>query len=63
MTYEQLGYTEKHAKSAASVTSGLKSPTKIWKCPAQIEIQSKIGSCENCLGMSWSPPTENGSVV
>lgn len=27
--YEQLGYTEKHAYKVASVTSGLRSPTKI----------------------------------
>ena len=34
-THEQLGYTEKQAKRVASVTSGLRSPTKIWKCPDQ----------------------------
>ena len=27
--YEQLGYTEKHANSIASVTSALRSPTKM----------------------------------
>lgn len=32
-TYEQLEYTEKQAYRVASVTSGLRSPTKIWKCP------------------------------
>ena len=30
-TYEQLGYTEKQAYNVASVTSGLRSPTKILK--------------------------------
>lgn len=31
--YEQLGYTEKQANSIASVTSGLRSPTKILWWP------------------------------
>lgn len=32
-TYEQLAKTEKQAYKVASVTSGLKSPTNILKCP------------------------------
>lgn len=32
-TYEQVGYTEKQANSVASVTSGLRSPTKTLKWP------------------------------
>ena len=36
-TYEQLGKTEKHAYKVASVTSGLKSPTNMWKCPDKMK--------------------------
>lgn len=33
-TYEQVEYTEKHANKVASVTSGLRSPTKMLKWSA-----------------------------
>lgn len=36
--YEQVGYPEKKANKAASVTSGQRSPTKILKWPAGMKI-------------------------
>lgn len=40
-TYEQLEYTEKQAYSVASVTSGLRSPTKILKWP-ESKLREKV---------------------
>lgn len=40
-THEQVVQTEKHANKVASVTSGLKSPTKTLKCPDDFELEIK----------------------
>lgn len=46
-TYEQLEYTEKQANNVASVTSGLRSPTKMLKCPANKKDKIILSMPEN----------------
>lgn len=40
--YEQVWYTEKQANNVASVTSGLRSPTKMLKWPTNQDNNKQI---------------------